>query len=128
MKVEHVAINVPDALAMARWYVEHLGLTVKRRTVDEPWAHFMADDSDTFMFEIYTNKNVTIPDYPSGDPSNLHLAFSSDDPAADAVRLKLAGASMVGDVETMGNGDVMAMLRDPWGVPVQLIKRQSPMI
>lgn len=128
MKVEHVALNVPDALSMARWYVDHLGLTVKRRTMDEPWAHFMADDSNTFMFEIYTNKNVSIPDYKTGDPSNLHLAFSSADPAADSLKLQLAGATIVTAVHTMDGGDEMAMLRDPWGVPLQLIKRANPMI
>lgn len=128
MKVEHVAFNVSDALSMGRWYVEHLGLTVMRRTVAEPWAHFMADDSGTFMFEIYTNKDVAIPDYNNIVPPNFHLAFSSDDPHADFLRLKLAGAKPVDDVETMPNGDVMAMLRDPWGVPLQLVKRADPMI
>ena len=128
MKVEHVAYNVPDALSMGRWYVEHLGMTVIRRTVDEPWAHFLADDSGTFMFEIYTNKDVPIPDYNKIPPPNLHFAFSSDDPDADCLRLKLAGATPVGEVETMPNGDVMAMLRDPWGVPLQLVKRAEPMI
>ena len=128
MKVEHVAYNVPDALSMGRWYVEHLGMTVIRRTVDEPWAHFLADDSGTFMFEIYTNKDVPIPDYNKIPPPNLHFAFSSDDPDADFLRLKLAGAAPVGEVETMPNGDVMAMLRDPWGVPLQLVKRADPMI
>lgn len=128
MKVEHVAFNVPDALSMGRWYVEHLGLTVKRRTIDAPWAHFLADDSGTFMFEIYTNKDVPIPDYNEIVPPNFHLAFSSRDPQADFIRLKLAGAKPVGEVETLANGDIMAMLRDPWGVPLQLVKRAKPMI
>ena len=35
MRIEHVAFNVPDPLAMARWYVEHLGFEVKRREVPE---------------------------------------------------------------------------------------------
>ena len=128
MKIEHLAYNVPDALSMARWYVEHLGLVVKRRAVDEPWAHFLADDSGTVMLEIYTNKSVDIPEYNEVPPPNLHVAFVSDDPHAESLRLKLAGAPPVGDVATMPNGDVMAMLRDPWGVPLQLVKRSDAMI
>lgn len=128
MKVEHVAFNVPDALSMGRWYVEHLGLTVKRRTVEEPWAHFMADDSGTFMFEIYTNRDVAIPDYQETVPPNFYLALTSDDPEADLLRLKMAGATVVDEVETTPGGDVMAMLRDPWGVPLQLVKRADPMV
>ena len=33
MRVEHVAFNVEDPLAMARWYVDHLGFQVKRRVM-----------------------------------------------------------------------------------------------
>jgi len=128
MKLEHVAFNVEDALSMARWYVDHLGLCVKRRVMESPWAHFLADDSGTFMFEIYTNKDVPIPDYNEVLPPNLHFAFLSDDPDADVLRLRLAGATPVGEVQTMPNGDVMAMLRDPWGVALQLVKRAEPMI
>ena len=46
MRIEHIAINVPDVLNMARWYVEHLGLTVKRRGMESPFAHFLADEDD----------------------------------------------------------------------------------
>ena len=29
MKLEHVAVNVPDPLGFARWYVEHLKLIIE---------------------------------------------------------------------------------------------------
>jgi hypothetical protein len=31
-------------------------------------------------------------------------------------------------VHTMPSGDVFAMLRDPWGIPLQLVRRKQPMI
>jgi hypothetical protein len=34
-----------------------------------------------------------------------------------------AGATVVDEVGRLGNGDVLAMLRDPWGIPVQLVQR-----
>ncbi len=128
MKIEHLALNVPDALSLGRWYVEHLGLTVKRRMMEEPWAHFLADDSGTIMLEIYTNKAVPTPDYPNLEAANMHLAFMSTDLMADLVRLKLAGAKTPTETEFMPNGDEVAMFRDPWGIPLQLVKRVQNMI
>jgi glyoxylase I family protein len=128
MKIEHVAFNVEDPLAMGRWYVEHLGLKVKRRTVEPPYAHFLADDSGTVMIEIYGNKDAPLPDYRVMSPAELHLAFSSQDVEQDARRLVAAGATQVGDFDTSPTGDRFAMLRDPWGLAIQLVKRATPMI
>ena len=55
MKIEHVALNVSDPIDMARWYVEHLGMVIKRRVTESPWAHFLADESGTVMLELYGN-------------------------------------------------------------------------
>lgn len=128
MKIEHLAFNVTDPLNMARWYVEHLGLTVKRRTVEAPYAHFLADDSGTVMLEIYGNPNASRLDFPTVQPPALHLAFLSADLTADVKRLVAAGATIVADVHVLETGDTFAMLRDPWGVSLQLVKRLSPMI
>ncbi len=128
MKIEHTAFNVEDPLAMGRWYVEHLGLKVKRRTVDSPYAHFLADDSGTVMIEIYGNKDAPLPDYRTMSPAELHLAFVSNDIEQDARRLIAAGATQVGDFDTAPNGDHFAMLRDPWGLAIQLVKRATSMI
>ena len=127
MKIEHVAFNVEEPVLMARWYVEHLGLTVKRRTTDAPYAHFLADDGDTVMIEIYGNRDAPLPDYRNRNPAELHLAFSSKDVAADCIRLRTAGATVVADVHQLGD-DTFAMLRDPWGLPIQLVKRGTSMI
>ena len=128
MKIEHLAFIVTDPLNMARWYVEHLGLKVKRRTVEAPFAHFLADDSGTVMLEIYGNPDAPRLDFPTVQPPALHLAFLSSDLAADVKRLVAGGASIVADVHTLPTGDTFAMLRDPWGLPLQLVKRLSPMI
>lgn len=127
MKIEHTAFNVEEPVLMARWYVEHLGLQVQRRTTDPPYAHFLADDGGTVMIEIYGNKSAPLPDYRSQDPAILHLAFVSPDVAADTARLVSAGATVVADVHQLGD-DTFSMLRDPWGLPLQLVKRSSPMI
>jgi glyoxylase I family protein len=128
MKIEHVAFNVPDPLAMGRWYVEHLGMTVKRRNVDPPYGHFLADDSGTVMIEIYGNDAAPVPDYASAHPLSLHLAFVSDDIESEIRRLVTAGATLVTETQTAPNGDRFAMLRDPWGFAIQFVTRAKPMI
>lgn len=127
MKMEHIAFNVEHPVLVARWYVEHLGLTVKRRATEAPYVHFMADDSGTIMIEIYGNPDVPRSDFSQLQPPELHLAFLSDDIPADVNRLVAAGATIVADKHQLGE-DTFAMLRDPWGMPLQLVQRGRPMI
>jgi glyoxylase I family protein len=128
MKIEHLAFNVDDALAMGRWYVEHLGFKVMRRTVEPPYAHFLADDSGTVMIEIYQNAAAPVPDYRNTNPLVLHLALVSIDIESDVSRLSREGAKLVDAVQKNEHGDELAMLQDPWGFAIQLVKRASPMI
>lgn len=129
MRVEHIAFNVADPNGMARWYCEHLGFTVKRKVMQEPWAHFLLDEHGSFMIEIYGNKSQPIPDYAQVAPATLHLAFVSRDLEADRNRLLKAGATPVTDgIEALPGGDAMTFVRDPWGVTLQLVKRATPML
>ena len=127
MKIEHIAFQIEDPVAMGRWYVEHLGFTVKRRLVETPYTHFLADDSGTVMIEIY-KQDVTLPDYRNTDPLVLHLALVSANIEADRERLIAAGATAVGTTQQAPNGDQLAMLRDPWGFCVQLAQRAETML
>lgn len=128
MKIEHVAYQVQDPVALADWYVAHLGMTVKRAQDAAPFARFLADEGDTVMIEVYNNPVVAQPDYRAINPLMLHLAFRTDDVAATRARLLAAGATAEGDVTVAANGDELAMLRDPWGLAVQLVRRAQPMI
>ena len=128
MKIEHTAYQVQDPVALAAWYVLHLGLRVKRAQTASPFGQFLADDGDAVMLEFYNNPKVRVPDYRAIDPLVLHIAFRADDVAATRDRLLEAGATSEGAVTTTESGDTVAMLRDPWGLPVQLVSRRSPMI
>ena len=128
MKIEHVGYQVEDPAGFARWYVRHLGLTVKRVQSDPPFGHFLADDGDTVMLEVYHKPTVKVPDYRRIDPSVLHVAFSVPDVAGARARLLDAGATAVGEVQLGPAGDRFAMLRDPWGLPIQLVHRAVAMI
>lgn len=128
MKVEHFALQVPDPVAMADWYVKNLGCSVARAGGEPSHARFLKDGAGSVMLEIYRNPRVPVPDYRALDPLLLHLAFLSDNPVADKQRLVKAGAEVTEDVTMTPSGDQLVMLRDPWSVALQLVKRASPMI
>ncbi|MEX0886312.1 MAG: VOC family protein [Phycisphaeraceae bacterium] len=128
MQIEHLAWNVAEPVAMAAWYVEHLGMRVVRATDAPVHARFLADAAGAVMVEIYRNEAAPIPDYAAMNPLVLHLAFASEDVDADCRRLDAAGASVVRPPYTVDGGDRLAMLRDPWGVALQLVRRAELML
>ena len=126
--LEHVALNVEDPVAMAEWYCTHLGMKVVREGPPPVNGRFIADACGKMMLEVYTNPPDEVPDYASMNPLCLHIAFMVDDVEAVQKRLIAAGASLVEGVSTTAGGDDIAMLRDPWGVPIQFVKRAEPML
>jgi catechol 2,3-dioxygenase-like lactoylglutathione lyase family enzyme len=128
VKIEHTAYQVADPVAVANWYVTHLGLRIKRAQSASPFAHFLADDGDAVMLEFYNNPKARVPDYRQIDPIALHLAFAAADVPATRARLMAAGATPEGEVSTTDAGDDIVMLRDPWGLPIQFVRRSAPMI
>lgn len=127
MKLEHFALNVVDPVGMAAWYVEHLGLKVVRHMAEAHETHFLTDNSGQVLLEIYSNPPERVPAYAEMDPLLLHIAFVSEDPEADKAGLLEAGATFIEELR-LDDGSHLAMLRDPWGLAVQLCKRGRPMV
>jgi catechol 2,3-dioxygenase-like lactoylglutathione lyase family enzyme len=128
MNIEHIALNVPDPVAMAGWYTRHLGMRVVRAVDGPPHTRFLADESGRVVLEFYRQERVAVPDYAAMDPMVLHVAFTTADLTETRRGLIAAGAAAVGEPAAAPNGDVLAMLRDPWGLPVQLVKRAAPLM
>jgi glyoxylase I family protein len=126
MKIEHVALLVEDPIAMARWYEDHLGLRTVR-SVPSGDTRFLADTEGESVLEIYRGAPPT-PDYRSMDPLLLHVAFATRDVPGTRARLIAAGATPVGEISILPTGDEMAMLRDPWGLAIQLANRKQALV
>jgi len=109
------------------WYGQHLGLKVLRHIPEKAQTHFLSDKQGNTCIEIYCNPADAVPDYASMDPLQIHLAFHSDTPEADRERLIKAGAT---EHETLSfdDGTTLVMMRDPWGLAVQLCKRAKPLL
>ena len=125
MTFEHFALNVPDPRAMAAWYVQHMGFHVARSRAEAPFTHFLADDTGRVTVEIYHNPAAPVPDYTAAHPLCFHFAVVSADARADSARLLAAGAKLFLE-EPQPDGSLLIMLRDPWGVPLQLCQRSTP--
>ena len=127
MEIEHLGLNVADPAAMADWYVEHLGMRIVLARDEPVPVRFLADSADDVMIEIYRNPEADVPDYSGVDPLVIHLAFASDDVPGDYERLLAAGGTPASEPALLDTGDHIAILRDPWGFPVQLCRRATPM-
>jgi glyoxylase I family protein len=128
IRLEHVAINVENPELMAKWYCENLGMKIIRQGHAPVNMRFISDAGANMMLEIYHNPADAVPDYASMDPLTLHIAFMVDDVRETCRKLVAAGATVAGEVSVTDSGDELAMLRDPWGIPIQILKRANPML
>jgi len=128
MKIEHFALQVADPIAVARWYVVHLGMTIAKGSKDPPYAHFLADDGGQMLIELYFNDQFDVPNQSKVPPAHFHLAFVTEDIEKDRTRLIDAGAQEEGPINTQPNGDLVCFLRDPWGLTLQLVSREEKLL
>ena len=89
-------------------------MEVVRRGDAPVHMHFLADASRRAMIELYTNPAAPTDVYKDLHPTQLHIAFTSADPDADAARLVAAGATLVEHLHNP-DGSHLTMLRDPVG-------------
>jgi glyoxylase I family protein len=128
IRFEHMALNVSAPVEIARWYAANLDMRIVREDPPPINTRFIADRGNHMMLEVYTNPPDTVPDYALTDPLQLHLAFMVDNVDAIRARLIAAGATPVGNVTVTPTGDRLAMMRDPWGLAIQLVCRAEPML
>ena len=125
MKLEHFALNVPDARAHAQWLVQHLGFAVVRSRADAPYTHFLADDTGRVVIELYSNPKAPVVDFAELNPLSFHFAVVALSAGTERRRLESAGARHVID-EPQADRSMLVMMRDPWGVPLQICERTHP--
>ncbi len=126
MKFEHFALNVPDARGHGPVVRRPTSACASRAPAsDAPFTSFLADDTGRVIFEVYSNPAAPYPDYSAAHPLCFHVAFVADDPAAVRTKLVAAGATPAYE-ETLPDGSFLIMVRDPWGIPLQLVRRVTP--
>ncbi len=128
VRLEHIGLNVADPIKAAKWYVDNLGMKVLREGPPPINGRFLGDADGNMMLELYHNPPEAVPNYAAMDPLLLHVAFMVEDVEAMRGKLLAAGATAVDEVTTTPAGDKLAMLRDPWGLAIQFVRRADPML
>jgi catechol 2,3-dioxygenase-like lactoylglutathione lyase family enzyme len=129
MLLEHVGVLVKDAFEMAKWYEKHLGFrTIRTGTGPAASGAFVTDEGGKVALELITHKEIAAPDYAGLSPLQMHIAVVSADPDRDRARLEKAGATFVEETPMAQPGEKLYLMRDPWGVAIQLIKRNAPLV
>ncbi|WP_258099792.1 VOC family protein [Marinoscillum pacificum] len=124
MRFEHFALNVEAPIKMAQWYCEHLGLHLVFEQDEPPYMRFLADETDQVVMELYQNPNAPITNHSKNHHLVFHMAFESRNAESDKQRLLAAGASFV-EEKGPDQGTHLVMLRDPWGIPLQVCQRKN---
>jgi catechol 2,3-dioxygenase-like lactoylglutathione lyase family enzyme len=127
IRPEHIAFNVPDARAKAKWFVENLGMKIVKESGAPNFGLFMIDPTGNMMVELYQNIDYPMLDFHNLSYNSMHFAFMVNNLSAVKKKLLSNGASFEVE-ETTPAGDKVLMLRDPWGQPIQFIERANPML
>ena len=122
MTFEHFALNVVDIKGVVNWYCTHLGLTIANQQRESPYMTFLADSTDRVVIEFYKREDELAEDFRNRHPLTFHIAFVSENAEEDKQRLLNAGASYFEEI-LKEDGSHLVMLRDPWGIPLQLCQR-----
>jgi catechol-2,3-dioxygenase len=108
-----VTIDAPDALALARFYAELMGMEV---TYEGPEGALIAGDGKSVMFQQVSQ--YTPPRWPDpAHPQQAHLDIVVDDLDAGEARALELGASRLD-----GGGEGFRVFADPAGHPFCLVR------
>lgn len=124
LTLEHVRLNVADAAAAARWYVENADLEILPGA--PTGVVYVADKDRNFMFEFSEVAGLKT-NYADIPVDGFHLAFEGHRTIEAVAEKMLAhGARPEGVIYRNQIGDYVLNVRDPNGLTVQLLHRVHP--
>ncbi|WP_435135863.1 VOC family protein [Formosa sp. A9] len=124
---EHFALNVTDPKAISDWYCTHLKMKKVLENDTPPFMTFLADSTNRVVVELYYQPSKPITDFSKEHQLTFHFAFETPNAQADKARLLEAGATFI-EQQQPGEGTHLVMLRDPWGLPLQLCQRAKKLV
>jgi hypothetical protein len=125
MIFEHFAVNVADATSVVEWYTLNMGLKARVADKKPPFVSFLEDSTGRVVIEFYQRTDAPVTDFSNENSLSFHVAFVSQNAEQDKKRLVENGATFELEVN-LEDGSHIVMLRDPWGMPLQLCQRANP--
>ncbi len=127
-RFEHIAFNVSDAVKVAQWYCENLGMKIIRAGGAPTFTTFIADSGEHMMLELFSNTNFPVYEPNKIHYMSIHLAFATPNIEKTQSELVASGATVAESLRTTAAGDKVLMMRDPWGLAIQFVQRVNPML
>ena len=128
LRPDHLELNVVDTREKAKWYVDNLNFKIISHSDGPSYNMFISDTDENIMLELNQDSNSPMLEFDKIDYNSFHLAFSVEDMVSIKEKLIKAGAKLAEDIKRTAVGDQILMLRDPWGQPIQFVKRAKPML
>jgi predicted enzyme related to lactoylglutathione lyase len=125
---EHLAFNLNDSREVAKWFKENLSMKIMRDGKAPTYGMFIADENANMMLELYQNKDYPVIDFENVSHMSIHLAFMVYNIEAAKEKVLSSGGKVVEDITKTSAGDFVLMMRTPWGLPIQFVKRSEPML
>ncbi len=127
MVFEHFAVNIEKPVEMAEWYVKNCELVIMKKGDAPHFAHFLADKTGRVVIETYFNNEFPVTDFSTVNHMEFHFAFMVKNAEETKNNLMGAGAEFVEEIKP-ADGSHLVMLRDPFGMPLQLCQRATPLM
>lgn len=120
--LEHVGLAARDSAALAQWYLQVLGTTV-RWTNDATPPAFLLELPAGGIIEIYPAAEPATGEAPNGRQGLRHLALKVENLDAAREALEAKGVVFSEPVKPAGGGGRVQFFRDPEGNLLHLVER-----
>jgi glyoxylase I family protein len=123
MYVEHMGICVGHPFEMADWYVRNFDFEIlKKSGTKDDGVVFIGDGKGNTVLELYNAPGTGKINFSSLTPLQFHIAIEVESPYEKSLELEKAGAKIEG--KPVSDNDWKYMVRDPWGLTLQILNRQ----
>lgn len=123
--IEHMAIAAKDTAALARWYVDTLGLRVVVEGGQGTW--FVGPPEGDAVVEIIRANDASRHERQRNDPGWSHLAFTVTDFDRALQDLKAKGVTFTGEPMGAMGEQRLAFFLDLDGNVLQIVDRPKPL-
>jgi len=126
MIIEHLGISVSYPIKIAKWYEKNLGCKIQFLEGNDDGnksVAFISDESNAKIIEFFKLPGILPLNNFIENPLQLHIAFRSEFPYEDSKRLIDEGATFLEECLYKHDGEILLLLKDPWGNTIQLVKR-----
>jgi hypothetical protein len=123
IRLKYFALNVSDKMTVAQWYHNTLGFDISQHKNDN--SVYVSDPGNDFSFRFFSDL-AQKTDYHNLSFDACHVALESDSIRFFEKKILAAGGKYNTPPRYNLIGDAVVDMRDPWGIPIQLIYRVHP--